>query len=58
MGDPGPPHASLCASIHSMTVLELRPLICANSPPEPLMSTKPVSNRSIHTFTPVSVWIS
>jgi hypothetical protein len=28
--------ASLCCSIHSMTVLELRPLTCANSPPAPL----------------------
>jgi len=49
---------SVCCSIQSMTVLELRPLTWANSPPEPLMSTRPVSYRSIHTLTPVSVWIS
>ena len=43
-----------CACSHSISTLLVRPLTCANRPPLPVRSTRPVSNRSTQVFSPVA----
>jgi len=51
-------NSGVCSSIQATTVLTSRPLICANRPWSPVMSTMPVSNRSTHVRTPVAGSVS
>ena len=49
--------AGSCSFSHAITTSDVRPSTSANNPPVPSRSTRPVSNRSTHTFTPVDVSI-
>src|ERR1700694_973529 len=51
-------HAGSCSASQSDTGLAERPLSCTNNPPVPVMSTSPVSNRSIQIRFPVSGQVS